>query len=133
MELTPGKSSFMSNVRSNLGDDSWSVWVEMSYLHEDNSSSQLSFDEARYVEGGVLVGAELSLGLSSIICRSSIMMPPIFPNPRHILPSLEISLSYLNSQECIKKILIFILDYLKQKNKYWLDFPYGGDNHLFFS
>ena len=133
MELTPGKSSFMSNVRSNLGEGSLSVWGGMSYLQQDNSSSQFSFVEARSEAGGVVVDAEMSLELSSIIWRSSIMIPPIFPNPRQILPSLEISLSYLNSQECIKKILIFILDYLKQKNKYWLDFPYGGDNHLFFS
>ena len=66
MELTPGKSSFMSNVRSNLGDNSLSLWGEMSYLQEDNSSSQLSFVEARYEDGGVGVEAELSLGLSSI-------------------------------------------------------------------
>ena len=103
--MTPGKFSFMSNVRSNLGDDSLSVWGEMSYLQEDNSSSQLSFVEARYKDGDVGVETELSLGLSSIILRSSIMMPPIFPNPRHILPSLEISLSYLNSQEFIQKHL----------------------------
>ena len=102
--MTPGKSSFMSNVRSNLGDDSLSVWGEMSYLQEDNSSSsQLSLIEARYEDGGVAVGAEFSLGLSSIIWRSSILIPPIFPNPRHILPSLEISLSYLNSQEFIRR------------------------------
>ena len=68
--MTPGKSSFMSNVRSNLGDDSLSVWGEMSYLQEeeeDISSSQLGFVEARYVDGGEVVGAELSLRLSSII------------------------------------------------------------------
>jgi len=69
VELTPGKSSFMFNVRSNLGEGSLSVWGEMSYLQEDNSSSQLSFVEARYEDGGVVVvlDAELSLGLSSII------------------------------------------------------------------
>jgi len=64
--MTPGKSSFMSNVRSNLGDNSLSLSGEMSYLQEEISSSQLSFVEARY-ENGDVVDAELSLGLSSII------------------------------------------------------------------